>query len=149
MKDIASMSKITPEEFDDIVKNEIPWVGELGISVERLSYGEAILRLPYNERTLRPGGTISGPSMMAFADICFYATIQTAIGVEKMAVTTNLNINFMRRPRPNDLLAEGRLLKLGSRLAVMEVSIHSEGTEDLVAHATSTFSLPPRNATKS
>lgn len=144
MKDFSAMSKITASQFDAIIKNEIPWVADLGVTVESLREGEAVLRLPFNERTLRPGGTISGPSMMAFADICFFATIQTVIGEEKMAVTTNLNMNFMRRPDPNDLLAEGRILKLGSRLAVMEVSIHSEGTEELVAHATSTFSIPPR-----
>jgi uncharacterized protein (TIGR00369 family) len=81
--------------------------------------------------------------MMALADFAVYVAILATIGWVPAAMTTNLNINFLKRPAPRDLLAEARLLKLGSRLAVADVSIHSEGENELVAHATSTYSIPP------
>ncbi|MDP3546117.1 MAG: PaaI family thioesterase, partial [Phreatobacter sp.] len=95
-------------------------------------------------RQLLPGGTISGPTMMTLADTGLYVAILASIGPVALAVTTNLNINFLRKPDQRDLLAECRLVKLGKRLAVGEVSIWSEGDEEeLVAHATGTYSIPP------
>jgi uncharacterized protein (TIGR00369 family) len=81
---------------------------------------------------------------MAVADYAMYAAVLSAIGEVALAVTTNLNINFLRKPGPRDVLAEARLLKLGKRLAVSEVSVRSDGEEDLVAHVTGTYSIPPR-----
>lgn len=102
------------------------------------------VRMEYHERHLRPGGTISGPSMMMLADLALYAAILAHIGPVALAVTTSLNFNFLRRPEPRDLIGECRLLKLGRRLAVGEVSIFSEGGSDLVCHATGTFSIPAK-----
>ena len=103
----------------------------------------ARMRLDYHERHLRPGGTVSGPSMMALADYALYAAILANIGPVALAVTTSLNINFLRRPGPAALVAECRLMKLGRRLAVGDVAIRSAGAEALVAHVTGTYSIPP------
>ena len=102
------------------------------------------LRLAASEKHLRPGGTISGPSMFALADVALYVAILAEIGPVALAVTTNLNINFLRRPTPGDLIADCRLLKLGKRLAVGEVSLYSPDDDEPVAHATGTYSIPPR-----
>src|SRR3954454_15530090 len=102
------------------------------------------IRRKFSETSLRPGGTISGPTMMGLTDFAMYVAILASIGPVPLAVTTNLNINFLRKPAPADLIAEARLVKLGKRLAVGEVSIRSDGEEDMVAHATSTYSIPPR-----
>jgi uncharacterized protein (TIGR00369 family) len=102
------------------------------------------MRMTYHERHLRPGGTISGPSMMGLADLALYAAILAQIGPVALAVTTSLNFNFLRKPEARDLIAECRLLKLGKRLAVGEVSIFSEGSSDVVCHATGTYSIPDR-----
>jgi uncharacterized protein (TIGR00369 family) len=103
----------------------------------------ARVRMSYHERHLRPGGTISGPSMFALADLSLYVAILAQIGPVAMAVTTNLTINFLRRPDPRDMIGECRLMKLGRRLAVGEVSLLSQGSSEIVAHATGTYSIPP------
>ena len=82
--------------------------------------------------------------MMALADYALYAAILASIGPVELAVTTSLNINFLRKPLPGDLLGEARLIKLGKRLAVGEVQIHSVHSDDMVAHVTGTYSIPPR-----
>ena len=97
-----------------------------------------------SEEMLRPGGTISGPAMFGLADVALYGAVLSMIGPVALAVTTNMNINFLRKPAPKDLLAEARILKLGKRLAVGEVTIWSEGEEEPVAHATGTYSIPDR-----
>jgi uncharacterized protein (TIGR00369 family) len=116
-----------------------------GLSIEAVWEGGARVRQAYSEGSIRPGGTISGPTMMALADFAMYIAVLAAIGPVPLAVTTNLNINFLRKPARRDLLAEARLLKLGKRLAVGEVTIRSEGQEEPVAHVTSTYSIPPSN----
>jgi uncharacterized protein (TIGR00369 family) len=98
--------------------------------------------MDYHERHLRPGGTISGPAMMALADLALYAAILAQIGPVGLAVTTNLSFNFLRKPAQRALIAECRLLKLGKRLAVGEVAMMSEGDAAVVCHATGTYSIP-------
>ena len=80
---------------------------------------------------------------MGLADYALYAAILSRIGRVELAVTTNLNANFLRRPKPADLIAKARLIKLGRRLAVGEVELYSDGDDDMVAHVTSTYSIPP------
>lgn len=138
------MPMITVEDFDTILRDEIPWAHEIGMTTDHIGEGVATLRLPYRPSMLRPGGTMAGPMMMALADACMYAVALSRIGPVKLAVTTNFSINFLFRAAPADLLAEGRLLKLGKRLVVMEVTVHSEGHDEPVAHATGTYSIPPR-----
>lgn len=106
--------------------------------------GTVVMRLAPNERHLRPGGTVSGPTLFALADVAAYCVVLAHIGPVALAVTTNLNINFLRKPEPGPLTCTCRLLKLGKRLAVIEASIFGEDGEDLVAHATATYSIPPR-----
>jgi uncharacterized protein (TIGR00369 family) len=112
--------------------------------VDRADGETAIVRVPYNPGQLRPGGTISGPTMMSLADTAAYALVLSAIGFEPLSVTTNLSINFLRKPAPKDLIAEGRMLKLGKGLAICDVAIRSDGERDLVAHAVVTYSIPPK-----
>lgn len=137
---------MTVEEIVGLLDREFPQIhaGGRAYHVESISKGEAVVRLAATELHLRPGGTISGPSMMSLADLAAYVVILGHIGPVALAVTTNFNINFLRKPAPGDLLGTCKLLKLGKRLAVVECGIAGEGEEDLVAHATATYSIPPR-----
>jgi uncharacterized protein (TIGR00369 family) len=118
---------------------------DTGMVILEIWYGGCRIRQGFHEKSLRPGGTMSGPTMMLLADVSVYVAVLASIGWTPLAVTTSLNINFLKKPVPAALEAECRLLKIGKRLAVGEVSIRSEGEEDLVAHATSTYSIPPRS----
>jgi uncharacterized protein (TIGR00369 family) len=137
--------KLPRKELEARLSAEFPQMfnPKSGYVIEKLWDRGAIVRRHYDPRSLRPGGTLSGPSIMALADFTMYVAVLAAIGWVPLAVTTNFNINFLRKPAPRDLLAEARLIKLGRRLAVGDIAIRSEGSsEDLVAHATSTYSLP-------
>jgi uncharacterized protein (TIGR00369 family) len=101
--------------------------------------------MDYHERHIRPGGTLSGPSMMILADLALYVAILAQIGPVALAVTTNLSFNFLRKPGQEALLAECRLLKLGKRLAVGEVFVRSASRPDIVCHATGTYAIPDRS----
>jgi len=113
-------------------------------SLELMSVAEmsATLKLNHRKSHLRPGGTISGPAMFALADVALYCALLAQIGRVRLAVTTNLNINFLRKPEAGDLMAEARLLKLGKSAAVGEVLIHAAGQGSLVAHATGAYAVP-------
>ena len=137
------MTKITPAEFESIAMHQVPIVGYLGISIEDIGDGTATARAPYREEFLRPGGTIAGPVLMALADFVMFAAVLGKIGKVELAVTTNLNMNFLRRPGQSDVLGHARLIKLGKRLAVGQVELYSDGEQELIAHATSTYSIPP------
>lgn len=116
--------------------------GGAGLRVESVAPGTALIRIAFQPWMVRPGGTVGGPVLMLAADSAMYAVVLAHVGAQPMALTANLNINFLRRPQPADVLAEGRLLKLGRRLAVVEVLIRSEGREELVAHVTGSYALP-------
>lgn len=133
------------EELDRILATDAPFSEHYGFIVEDYSAGTARVRLPYDVRHIRPGGTISGPSMFALADFAMYVAVLGAIGPEAMTVTTNMTIDFLRKPADTDLIAEVQLLKLGKRLAVGRIDIRAEGEADLCAHVTGTYSIPPRN----
>ncbi len=139
------MALISIEDMAEIAEAELPWVTMLGLRTERIGEGRASVRLPYKGELLRPGGTISGPALMGLADYAMYVAVLSAIGRVELAVTTNLNINFLRKPPPRDVIADARLLKVGKRLAYGEVLLHTEGARDggPVAHVTSTYSIPP------
>ncbi|MBL8700590.1 MAG: PaaI family thioesterase [Alphaproteobacteria bacterium] len=136
--------RLTREAFDALVAAELPIANQLGFRVESLAPGHVVTRAVYQDGFLRPGGTIAGPVLMALSDYTMYAVTLSMIGPVALAVTTNLNINFLRKPAPRDLFAEGRILKLGKRLAVSEVTLRSEGEAEPVAHVTGTYSIPPR-----
>ncbi|MBI1262409.1 MAG: phenylacetic acid degradation protein [Rhizobiales bacterium] len=112
--------------------------------IDALGPMTATVQMGFAAHNLRPGGTLSGPSMMGLADYAMYAVLLAHIGPVALAVTTNLNINFLQKPGPSTLYGEARLLKLGRRLAVGEVSLLQEGVDGPVAHVTLTYSIPPQ-----
>jgi uncharacterized protein (TIGR00369 family) len=136
------MTKMTAEELEAFLYSHFPDDEHRGFRVERVADNFAEVRLVYHSRHLRPGGTISGPALMTLADTAMYMALLAMIGPVALAVTTNLNINFLRKPAQKDVIAEARLLKLGKRLAVGEVTMRSDGEIDPVAHATLTYSIP-------
>lgn len=115
-----------------------------GVVIDEVAMRRARLTMRVDHRSTRPGGTVSGPTMFMLADTAFYVAVLASIGPKALAVTTNMSINFLRKPQPRDLIADCRLLKLGNRLAVGEATIWSEGESEPVAHATGTYSIPPR-----
>jgi uncharacterized protein (TIGR00369 family) len=139
---------ITKEELERLLAAEFPETFHLGcgLSLQSIWHGGCRVRQDFIKNSLRPGGTIAGTTMMLLADVSVYVAVLASIGWTPLAVTTSLNINFLKKPAPAALVAECRLLKLGKRLAVGEVSIQSDGAEDLVAHATATYSIPPKSA---
>ena len=137
------MSLISIEELERLTREKLPFARISKFRTEELKSGRAIVRAPYSNEFLRPGGTISGPIMMGLADFAMYVAVLTRVGVVELALTTNLNINFLHRPEPGDLLAKARLIKLGKHLVVGEVEVYVDGHEDMVAHASATYSLPP------
>jgi uncharacterized protein (TIGR00369 family) len=137
------MTRISADEFMALVSETMPMVARMEIEPVALGDGTSTLRLPFHPDHLRPGATISGPVLMTMADVAMYAALLSAVGRVELAVTTSLNINFLRKPPQAALLAEARLLKLGRRLAVGEVSLYGEENRDLLAHATLTYSIPP------
>jgi len=136
---------MTVEELERFFLAEFPQVfhAESGLAIEAVWERGCRVRQAFRQRSVRPGGTISGPTMMALADFAMYVAVLAAVGPVPLAVTINLNINFLRKAAPRDLLAEARLLKLGKRLATGEVTICSQGETEPVAHVTSTYSIPP------
>jgi uncharacterized protein (TIGR00369 family) len=136
--DVEALKRFLAQEFPQAFHPKS------GLSLEAVWHGGSRVRQAYLPRFIRPGGTISGPTMMALADVAMYVALLASIGPVPLAVTTNLNINFLRKPGARDLLAECRLLKLGQRLAVGDIAIRSDGDDAIVAHATSTYSIPRR-----
>ncbi|MET0605398.1 MAG: PaaI family thioesterase [Beijerinckiaceae bacterium] len=141
----ARPGRMTIAELEAFLDRDFPQMnhGEKTYFVEAVGDRSARVRLIYHEKHLRPGGTLSGPSMFALADFALYCAILASIGPIALAVTTNLSINFLSKPGQKDLLADCRLLKLGKRLAVGEVNLRSDGEDDVVAHAVGTYSIPP------
>ena len=128
----AFMIRAFPQAADDFL-------------VEHLTEDGIVMRLKVAEKHLRPGGTVSGPSIFGLADVAVYLAILSRIGPVALAVTTNGAVDFLRKPAAGvDLLAEARLLKLGRVLAVRDVLIRSEGMEAPVARSNMTYSIPPK-----
>ena len=105
--------------------------------------GHVVFRYLTTDEDIRPGNTIAGPVLMAVSDLAVYLSVLSAIGPIPLAVTTNLNINFLRKPGTGELVVEARLLKLGKQLAVGEAYVRSVDGGTLVSHATVTYSIPP------
>jgi uncharacterized protein (TIGR00369 family) len=145
MKKVAA-PKLTVKELTRLLGAEFPEMlnAQSGYAIEDVWHGGARVRKHFDAQSLRPGGTIAGTTMMTLADFAIYVAILATIGWVPLTVTTNLNINFLKKPAARDLLGEARLIKLGKRLAVGEIAIRSEGEDELVAHATSTYSIPPQ-----
>lgn len=106
--------------------------------------GRCVVRLNATQQHLRPGGTVSGPSLFTLADIGGYTCILSHVGPEALSVTTNLNINFMRKAEPGPIDGNCRILKLGKSLMVFDIEMRTGKDDLVVAHATGTYSIPPR-----
>ena len=112
-------------------------------SIDELEEKSIRMRLLVNDSHLRPGGTVSGPSMFSLADVSVYAMVLGMIGRQALTVTTNCSIDVMRKPKAcKDLIATGKLLKLGRLLAVGDVLLQSDGEDEIVARATLTYAIP-------
>ena len=135
---------MTASELEERLAREFPQ-GSYGkrIHIEAVGQMTARLRYTVNERNLRPGGTVAGPTLMGLADGAMYVAVLAHIGWVPHAVTTSLTINFVKKPKAVDLIAECKLIKLGKRLAVGDVGIRSNGDDELVAHCVVTYSIPP------
>ena len=139
------ITAITLEEIEQLQQQQIPMTQTMGFVVETIGYGQATVRCKYQDDFLRPGGTIVGPVVMALADFATYVAILGRVGPQLQAVTSNLNISFLERPQPGDIIAEAEVIKLGKRLAVGVVEVFSDASDRPVAHATCTYSIPPKS----
>lgn len=137
------MARVTPQQIQNLLR-EYQLDHEGHISIEALGKKSARARFHVGKKHLRPGDTVSGPTLMALADVAMYAALLGEIGLVPLAVTINLNINFLRKPEQKDVIGKAKLLKIGKRLAVGEVSLYSEGDSQPVAHVTCTYSIPPK-----
>lgn len=132
---------VTKEELVRFFQNDFP---QTNIIIENIGEDSVTIRKKINHNHLRPGGTVSGPVLMETADVALYAIILSRIGLIALAVTTNLNINFLRKPSAEkDIIAESKLIKVGKSLVIGEVSLYSEGSSEPVAHAVGTYAIPP------
>lgn len=132
---------VTKGELIEFFKDEFP---QADFVIESIGDQSAVIRKKINNSHLRPGGTVSGPVLMEMADAALYVTILSEIGLVALAVTTNLNINFLRKPSSAaDILAECKLIKLGKTLVIGEVTLYSDGMAEPVAHAVGTYAIPP------
>ena len=137
---------LTKHQIEEYLLEVFPQLyvdGQQQYFVESLAFEKTIVRLKYHDRHLRPGGTFSGPSIMSLGDLTVWIMVLARIGRVESAVTTSLNVNFLNRPGKNDLIAQGRLLKMGRRLAIGTVDIFSAGHNEPVASITATYSVPP------
>jgi uncharacterized protein (TIGR00369 family) len=139
-----SLLKMSAEEIMSLLNKTFPQQSQF-FEIDELSEESLVVRHKIDDSHLRPGGTVSGPTMFSLADISLYILTMSRIGPVSLAVTTNCSMDFMRKPKSGfDLIAKTRLLKLGKNLCVGDVLIFSEGLESPVARASMTYSIPPK-----
>lgn len=135
------MTKFTAEEANAFLSKAFPGRGNQN-RVVVMEPGRAVMRLEADETHLRPGGYISGPTQMSLCDSAAYMAVMTMTGLEPMTVTSNLNINFLRPCIGKVVIAEGRIMKMGQALAVIEVDVRIEHADKPSSHAIVTYALP-------
>ena len=134
--------KLSATEVMELLDEVFPQVrGDF--EIEDISPEQTTIRLKVQDKHLRPGGTVSGPSIFTLADCAMYMAVLACIGREALAVTTNCSIDFMRKPAPGDLIAKARILKHGKVLMVGDVLVYAPGDDAPVARASLTYSIPP------
>lgn len=139
----SNVAELTAGQVQALIRAGVPMADDIDLRIDRLDGDLAVARVPFHGKLVRPGGTLSGPTIMSLADAAMYAVVLGRLGRVEMAVTANLNINFLAKPKPVDLIAEARILRLSRRQAVCEVQLYSLGEEgELVAHVTGTYALP-------
>lgn len=142
MSDTASEGlQLEAAQIRELMLAHFPKLDER-LLIEAVAPMRSTIRLHDHPSNLRPGGTVSGPALMTLADTGAYVAILALVGPKLLAVTSNLNINFLKRPRPGDIVAETTLLRLGRRLAVGEVHMYGADDPEPVAQATVTYALP-------
>ena len=132
---------MTKEELIDFLEKEFPQVNK-NFEILKVSNKNFSMLMHISSEHLRPGATVSGPTMFLLADVTFYLATLSVIGPKSLTVTTNCSINFLRKPNEKNLISEARILKLGKTLSVGDVLIYSEDIDEPVAHASLTYSIP-------
>ncbi|MEM8553954.1 MAG: PaaI family thioesterase [Pseudomonadota bacterium] len=133
---------MTVEELMEFLHREFPQVAD-HLSVETLRDDGLVVRLRVQDIHLRPGGTVSGPSLFMVADAGMYLALLAQIGPVALAVTTNASIDFMRKPLADkDILGDATLFKVGKRLAIGQVLLRSDGSDDIVTRSSLTYAIP-------
>ena len=134
--------KITAAAFSALLRRDLPMMADWGLKIQAIGVGSARLRLPADRKFLRPGNTVSGPVLMGLADVALYAALLGAIGHVPLAVTSNLTINFLRKPGHGAVRAEAKILKLGRRIAVGEVGLYPGDEPEMAAHVIASYAIP-------
>src|SRR4051794_2187546 len=137
------MVAMGPDELNDFLAAAFPGP-PLPMRVTRADDHGVELVWTYQQNSLRPGGTLSGPTLMTLADTVAYSAVVARIGPEPLTVTSHLSIDFLRKPPPADLRATGELLKAGRRQAVVSIRIFSAADDELVAYSTATYAIPSK-----
>jgi uncharacterized protein (TIGR00369 family) len=138
------MRHLSAEAVTELIDEAFPQIHAAGrvLEIEHIGPGTTRVRMRQNDRNTRHGGTISGPAMFTLADFSIYAALIGRLGTPAItSVTSNLNITFLMRPPPRDVVAETRLVRVGRRLAYAEVALYSDGGSEMIAHATGTYAL--------
>jgi len=133
---------MTPEALEELLRTQFPDAHDFDVAVDHIDTETITLRQRPGLSHLRPGGTVSGPTLITLADTAAYLLLIAKTGPETEAVTTSIHMDFLRRPEHCDLIAQGKLLRRGRRLAACCVEIYSEKESRLVAHASVTYALP-------
>lgn len=133
---------LSAEQVEAIILAGLPEAESMKVRVESVGDGQAKIRIPFSPRMLRPGERISGPTLFAAVDTAMYAAVLAHIGDQPMAVTSDINLHFLRACAPRDITAGARILKLGKRLAILSVAVGAVDDPPAV-HATGSYSLPP------
>jgi uncharacterized protein (TIGR00369 family) len=141
-------AKITAAAFRALLRKDLPMMSDWGVAVSAIGHGNATLRLPARKMFLRPGNTVSGPVLMALADVALYAALLGMIGRLPLAVTSNLTINFLRKPGHGAVRAEAQILKLGRRIAVGEVRLFPGEETEMAAHVIASYAIPGGESAK-
>ncbi|MEM7747191.1 MAG: PaaI family thioesterase [Pseudomonadota bacterium] len=144
----SAWPKHAPEAVTNLIDQHFPQLREAmgNYAIEQLGPGTATVRLPIQQKNIRPGGTISGPTMFGLADAAAWIVILSEHGpVAVQSVTSSMTINFLARPEPTDLVCHASALRLGRRLAVIDCRVMSSGSSTLVAQATCNYAMPREN----
>ncbi len=124
-----------------LADNFASWVQDLGLSVESVGSGEAVLRMPYSERLVRVGGTLCGQALMSAADTAMVIALSGSFGEFRPVTTVSQNVTFMRPVSQQDVLVEARVLRLGKSLAFGEITLRGANDGKPAAHATTTYAI--------
>ncbi len=127
--------------IERIMRAGVPLTADWGVTVLAAAEGVALLRMPYAEKLLRPGGVISGPALMGLADAAMWCALLSLTEGRDESLTSNLSITFLRRVPPRPVLAEARVHKRGRTLAYGDVTLRAEGGDEALAHVTTTWAV--------